>query len=254
MAIGRTFKESLQKALRSLEIGHAGFESPAGVRTGPRGCRALWAQIETPRPGRLWAVAEVLRRGGSVEELYARSRIDPWFLRNIAEIVAQEQRARGASPRRSAKDSLRAAKQAGFSDRRLAALWGLGEEEVRAPAPRARRRPGLQARRHLRRRVRGLHALPLLDLRGRVRGAAHAGAQGHDPRRRAEPDRPGHRVRLLLRARGLRAARGGLRDDHGQLQPGDGLDRLRHQRPALLRAAHPRGRARDRRAGAAARA
>ena len=61
-----------------------------------------------------------------------------------------------------------------------------------------------------------------------------------------EPDRPGHRVRLLLRARQPGAARGGLRDRHGQLQPRDGLDRLRHLRPALLRAAHARGRARDR--------
>ena len=53
-------------------------------------------------------------------------------------------------------------------------------------------------------------------------------AEDHDPRRRAEPDRAGHRVRLLLRARRVRAARGRLRDHHGQLQPGDRLDRLRH--------------------------
>ena len=81
MAIGRTFKESLQKAVRSLEIGHAGFESPS-LPEGPEGERALWAQIDVPRPGRLWAIAEVLRRGGSVEELFARTGIDPWFLRN----------------------------------------------------------------------------------------------------------------------------------------------------------------------------
>ena len=75
--------------------------------------------------------------------------------------------------------------------------------------------------------------------------------QGDDPGRRAQPHRPGHRVRLLLRPRRLRAARGRVRDHHGQLQPGDGLHRLRHQRPALLRAAHPRGRARDRPRGEA---
>ena len=96
MAIGRTFKESLQKAVRSLEIGHAGFESPS-LPEGPEGERALWAQIDVPRPGRLWAIAEVLRRGGSVEELFARTGIDPWFLRNVAEIVAHEQRADRAS-------------------------------------------------------------------------------------------------------------------------------------------------------------
>ena len=67
-------------------------------------------------------------------------------------------------------------------------------------------------------------------------------AQDHDPGRRPEPHRPGHRVRLLLRARRARAARGRVRDHHGQLQPGDGLDRLRHLGPAVLRAAHVRGR------------
>ena len=75
----------------------------------------------------------------------------------------------------------------------------------------------------------------------------------HHPRQRAEPDRPGHRVRLLLRARVVRAARRRLRDRDGQLQPRDRLDRLRHLRPALLRAAHPRGRARGRARRAAGR-
>jgi carbamoyl-phosphate synthase large subunit len=64
-------------------------------------------------------------------------------------------------------------------------------------------------------------------------------AQDHGPRRRPEPHRAGHRVRLLLLPRRLRAARGRLRDHHGQLQPGDRLHRLRHLRPALLRAADP---------------
>ena len=76
---------------------------------------------------------------------------------------------------------------------------------------------------------------------------------GDHPRLRAEPDRPGHRVRLLVRARQPRAVGGRLRDDHGQLQPRDGLHRLRHLGPALLRAAHARGRARDRARGAGGR-
>ncbi len=79
-------------------------------------------------------------------------------------------------------------------------------------------RAGLQARRHLRRGVRHLHRLPLLHLRGGVRGEPDQPPQDHDPRRRAEPHRPGDRVRLLLRARRARAARGRLRDHHGQLQ------------------------------------
>jgi len=129
MAIGRTFKESLQKAIRSLEIGHAGFERPE-VSDGVEGLETLWSQIETPRPGRLWAAAEVLRRGVSLEELSRRSKIDPWFLGNLREIVAMEADLAGAGAEQR-KDWLRPAKQAGFSDLRLAALWNLSEEEVR---------------------------------------------------------------------------------------------------------------------------
>ncbi len=115
------------------------------------------------------------------------------------------------------------------------------------------RAPGLQARRHLRGRVRHGHRLPVFDLRGRVRGRAHRPQEDHGAGRRAEPHRPGHRVRLLLRARRVRAARGRLRDHHGQLQPRDRVDRLRHLGPPVLRAADARGRARDRRQGEAGR-
>ncbi|MDH5307131.1 MAG: carbamoyl-phosphate synthase large subunit, partial [Myxococcales bacterium] len=130
MAIGRTFKESLQKAVRSLEIGNAGLEPPE-VPDGDEGLAALWAQIDTPRPKRLWAVAEALRRGVSIEELQRRSWLDPWFLRNLAEIVELE---RGIAAATHAEDRaawLRPAKRAGFSDRRLADLWHCGEDEVR---------------------------------------------------------------------------------------------------------------------------
>ena len=129
MAIGRTFKESLQKAIRSLEIGHSGMESPV-VPDGEEGETALWAQIDTPRPGRLWALAEMLRRGHSVETLYERSKVDPWFLGNLEEIIAME-RDLQATLEEDRKGWLRHAKQAGFSDRRLAALWDTTEEAVR---------------------------------------------------------------------------------------------------------------------------
>ena len=76
----------------------------------------------------------------------------------------------------------------------------------------------------------------------RLGGRAHGSQEDHDPRRRPEPDRPGDRVRLLLRARVLRAQGARVRDHHGQLQPRDGVHRLRHVGPALLRAAHLRGR------------
>jgi carbamoyl-phosphate synthase large subunit len=130
MAIGRTFKESLQKALRSLEIGHAGLERQQ-VPEGPEGLEALFAQIDTPRPGRVWALCEAMRRGVSVEDLAGRSKIDPWFLAQLEELVSLEDALGRAAP--DERESwLRPAKRAGFSDRRLADLFGTSESEVRA--------------------------------------------------------------------------------------------------------------------------
>jgi len=130
MAIGRTFKESFQKALRSLEIGHAGLERPQ-VPEGPAGLEKLWEDIDVPRPGRPWAIAEAFRRGATVEEVHERSWIDPWFLGNLKEIVDAEETLQTA-PANKRADWLRPAKQMGFSDRRLADLWHVSESEVRA--------------------------------------------------------------------------------------------------------------------------
>ena len=121
------------------------------------------------------------------------------------------------------------------------------------PSPQARTASGVQARRYLRRRILDLDRLPVFDLRRGMRGESEHAAQDHDPGRRSEPHRPGHRVRLLLRARGDGAARGRLRDHHGQLQSGDRVDRLRHLRPAVLRAADLRRRHGDHREGKARR-
>jgi carbamoyl-phosphate synthase large subunit len=130
MAIGRTFKESFQKALRSLEIGNMGLEPPE-LPEGKAGEAALWAMIDEPRPGRPWAIAEAFRRGATVEEIFQRSKIDRWFLRNLEQLVAMEA-ALAQAPAAERPGWLRPAKQAGFSDARLAALWGLAEAEVRA--------------------------------------------------------------------------------------------------------------------------
>ena len=130
MAIGRTLKESLQKAIRSMEIDHDGFNPPE-VPEGEEVMDALFSSIDVPRPGRPWALAEALRRGVSVEELNERCWIDPWFLRRIEEIVdAEKALARADEPEREAW--LRPAKVMGFSDSRLAELWGLDQDEVRA--------------------------------------------------------------------------------------------------------------------------
>ena len=188
-----------------------------------------------------------MKYGMSIEEIHELTGSTRGSWRTSSEIVEMEEQLRGdrrpearATTPRSAQ-----AKQFGFSDRQLATIWSATEMDVRARAQAPRDRGHVQVGRHLRRRVRGLHALLLLDLRGRGRDAAQAAgpAAGDDPRRRAEPHRPGHRVRLLLLPCQLRPARAGHRVDHGQLEPRDGLHRLRHQRPAVLRAADDRGRA-----------
>jgi carbamoyl-phosphate synthase large subunit len=130
MAIDRTWCGALQKALRSLDAGWDGLEAPgAGGQGEAELLRAL-------RPGddrRLLLLAEALRRGIGVERLHAETRIDPWFLRQIARIVELEAevRARGAELLADAA-LLRRCKEAGFSDRRLAALCGSDEGALRA--------------------------------------------------------------------------------------------------------------------------
>ena len=141
MAIGRTFAESLQKALRSLETGLDGLDEIEidGLGVGDDH-NALRAAIGQPTPDRLLKVAQAMRLGMSVEEIHDVSKIDPWFLDRIADIVRLEGmvRAHGLPPD---SGNFRALKAAGFSDARLAALAGLGEA---ADVAAARSRLGVQ--------------------------------------------------------------------------------------------------------------
>jgi carbamoyl-phosphate synthase large subunit len=131
MAIGRTFKESLQKALRSLEIDSYGFDDRG---RGPRAAdAALEAKLRVPNAHRLWHLADAYRRGWPTPRLYELTKIDPWFLDNIQEIIAYEDRVRAITAHGAAlrPDVLREAKQLGFSDVRLAHLSGCSEAAVR---------------------------------------------------------------------------------------------------------------------------
>jgi carbamoyl-phosphate synthase large subunit len=141
MAIGRTFKESLQKAMRSLETGSHGFEPTTHVDARDR--EALRERLRRPSSERLWVIGDAFRAGMSVEEVYEATAIDPWFLRNVEEILAFESRALrpGLLAATGDGDVLGAAKRLGFSDVRIATVTGTSEDTVRA----AREREGLGA-------------------------------------------------------------------------------------------------------------
>ncbi|HET6396736.1 MAG TPA: carbamoyl-phosphate synthase large subunit [Pseudoxanthomonas sp.] len=132
MAMGRTFRESVQKALRGLETGKVGFD-PTGLDLSSEDDLAtLRRELKAPGPERLFYVADAFRAGMSVEEVHALSFIDPWFLDQIEEIVAEEKRvaAEGLDSLDAAR--LRKLKRDGFSDARLAQLAGTNEAGIRA--------------------------------------------------------------------------------------------------------------------------
>jgi carbamoyl-phosphate synthase large subunit len=131
MAIGRSFAESVQKALRSLETGLDGFDEVAidGVESG--GKEAVLAALAKPTPDRLLTIAQAYRHGLATAEIQAACRFEPWFLDRISEIVETEERVRRDGLPDDATGLLRL-KQMGFSDRRLAHLAKLAEWEVAA--------------------------------------------------------------------------------------------------------------------------
>lgn len=134
MAIGSTFKDSFQKALRGLEVGALGF-----------GCdnKDLWGTDEQPSeediraelqqagPERIWYVRYAMKLGLSVDEIFELSGIDPWFLDNLMEIVETENHMRTLSYDQLTTEQLRTAKRFGFSDFQLATIFGMSEMEVR---------------------------------------------------------------------------------------------------------------------------
>ncbi len=141
MAIGRTFHESLQKALRSLDTGLTGLDEIAieGAADEDNGRAAVRARLVTPKADRLLVCAEALRRGLTVEEICAAAHYDPWFVRQIAEIIEKEAEIRADGLPKDAVE-FRAIKAMGFSDMRLAKLTGQRERDVRA----ARRKLGVR--------------------------------------------------------------------------------------------------------------
>ncbi len=131
MAIGRTFKEAFQKAMRSLETGRAGFGADGKEKLDHLELFELESGLRIPSSKRVSYLHEALRRGMTVERIYEMSQIDPWFLRNLEQIVALEHEIRQHDLAGMNREFLKKCKQYGFSDTQLAFLTGTSGNEVR---------------------------------------------------------------------------------------------------------------------------
>ena len=125
MAMGRSFQESLQKALRGLEVGADGFDPKTTDQ------EEIEAELMSPGPERIWYVGDAFRVGMSLAEIHAVSKIDPWFLDQIQGLIELETSLAGRLLIDLGRDELRELKRAGFSDRRLAKLLNTDQHAVR---------------------------------------------------------------------------------------------------------------------------
>ncbi len=125
MAIGRTFQESFQKALRGLEVGVDGLDEKS------TDLEDIIAEIGEPGPDRIWYVGDAFRMGMGIDEVYEETKIDPWFLEQIEELIELENAVKERSLKSISGPELRFLKQKGFSDRRLAKLLKTDAKAVR---------------------------------------------------------------------------------------------------------------------------
>jgi carbamoyl-phosphate synthase large subunit len=133
MAIGRTFPESLQKALRSLETGRLGLNcDPGEQHLAGLSDDEIVRAAASPTPERVFQLEAALRRGTSVERLADATGVDPWFLDGILQIVEERARLDSKQPPGMSRRDWRRAKRLGFSDGQLAYLWGVDEPVVRS--------------------------------------------------------------------------------------------------------------------------
>jgi len=132
MAIGRTFQESLQKAMRSLEIGSHGFEPQLGDLQGSERADRLSAALRVPKADRLWYIGDAFREGLSVKDVHEATGIEPWFLAEIEDLIATEAQVTGNQLSALNADQVFAWKRKGFSDVRLSEILGVSEDDFRA--------------------------------------------------------------------------------------------------------------------------
>jgi len=130
MAIGRTFQESLQKAMRGLEVGSEGFEEKVDLAT-TDGQETLTQELNVPGAERLWYIGDAFRAGMTVDEVFANTHVDPWYLVQIEDLIKEEQALRSAGKADIDQATLFRLKRKGFSDGRLAKLLGISEVSLR---------------------------------------------------------------------------------------------------------------------------
>jgi carbamoyl-phosphate synthase large subunit len=126
MAMGRTFQESFQKALRGLEVGVDGLDEKS------TDLDEIQKELGEPGPERIWFVGDAFRAGMSMQQVHDHSKIDPWFLVQIEDIIQRENALKGRNLADLDRDTLFDLKRRGFSDRRLAKLLGTDQHAVRA--------------------------------------------------------------------------------------------------------------------------
>ena len=132
MAIGRTFKESMQKALRSLELGYDGFDPQIELPLTDAAADKLAFELRWPGPDRILYVADAFRAGWTPAQVFDATRIDAWYLAQIQDLVRDEEKLRADGYESLDYTRLRALKRNGFSDSRIAALTGRDEAAIRA--------------------------------------------------------------------------------------------------------------------------
>ncbi len=133
MAIGRTFPESLQKGLRSLELGRHGLNAdPGEVEFDEMPLDQLMTEANIPTPNRIFKLEALLRRGKTVDEVHELTKVDPWFLDQMLRITEERQAIEAMNPDELTPRRWKRIKQFGFSDAQLAYLWSIPEPDVRA--------------------------------------------------------------------------------------------------------------------------
>ena len=239
MAIGRSFQESMQKALRSLELGYDGFDEQLTLPLTDEASDKLAYELRWPGPARILYVADAFRAGWSLEQMFEATKIDPWFLAQIEDLLREE-----AQLREQGFDSLDLA--------RLRTLEAQGLLRCAHRAPRGAR----GARGARRRRKLGLHpvykrvdtcAAEFSTSTAYLYSSYDEECEANPSTRRkimilgGGPNRIGQGIEFdycCVHA-AMALSRGRVRDHHGQLQSRDRLHRLRHLRSAVLRAARP---------------